>query len=140
MHDLDKYLPPTQKKGGEYDQADWNVCNKELSEDEIFIATKDGLPKYIQDELEDKREDYHSIPYKEWCDLLSTTEVKDKRKIAADQIKSIVTYKAQRGNSDRNDSVKVLRKKKVSTGVLTDRKQKGKNTPNHHLSQSQYVL
>ena len=31
MHDLDKLLPLYLKKGDDFDQADWKVCNKEFS-------------------------------------------------------------------------------------------------------------
>ena len=29
MHNLIKYLPPPSRKGGEFEQADWNVRDKE---------------------------------------------------------------------------------------------------------------
>ena len=48
IHDLTKYLPPTSMKGREYDQADWNIHNKELNEDLICVATNDGLPTSME--------------------------------------------------------------------------------------------
>ena len=61
MHDLAKNLPPLLMKGGEYDQEDFIICNKELSEHEIRVSTKDRLPTSIQYEFEDKYEDF-SLP------------------------------------------------------------------------------
>ena len=88
IHDLSKYMHPTPKKGGDCNQADWNVCNKENNEDEICIATKDIIPTSMQHELENNSEEYRSTPHEEWCDLLSTMDVKDNRKRAAAHIKS----------------------------------------------------
>ena len=70
------------------------VCNKELSENEICIAIKGELPSSMQYELEDNQEDYRYLYHKDWCDLLSTIEVKENRKRAAIQIKRIITSKA----------------------------------------------
>ena len=64
-------------KGGEYDQEDRAVLNKEFSEYDICVATKDGLPTSMQDELDYKYNYYCSVPHQEWYDLLSTTEAKE---------------------------------------------------------------
>ena len=61
MHDLDKFLPPPLNKGDKYDQLYWNAHNKELSEDDICVATKDGLLSSMQDEMEDKGKYYISF-------------------------------------------------------------------------------
>ena len=61
MHELAKYLPPPLTKGRYYNQVDWTDHEKESSENEIIVITKDRLPRCIQDELEDKIEDYCSI-------------------------------------------------------------------------------
>ena len=63
MHYLAKYVPPPLNKGGGYDQSDWAVCDKELSEDDIHVATKDVLPTSMQDEMEYKYKDYQSLPH-----------------------------------------------------------------------------
>ena len=47
MHNLAKYLPPPSMKGEEYDEADWNICSKQFSEDEICVETRDRVPKYM---------------------------------------------------------------------------------------------
>ena len=49
MHDIAKHLHPPSTTGDEYDKSDWNLHNKELSEHEIYVATRDGLPTSIQD-------------------------------------------------------------------------------------------
>ena len=72
------------------------------------------------------------------CDLLSTIEVKDERKIAAVQIKNIASDKAA-SLSGRNESVRILRKKKFNTGILHSNKSP-KKAPWHHGVQRYYVL
>ena len=66
--------------------ANQTACNKELSQDDIRVATKDRLPASMQDEMQDKDKDYSSLKHEEWCDLMYTTEAKDNRKRSADQI------------------------------------------------------
>ena len=51
IHDINKFMPPSSKKGDEYDQADWTVRN-------IHVVTKDGLPSSMQDYRGDKYKDY----------------------------------------------------------------------------------
>ena len=86
MHELAKYPLPTFMKGERAMSANWTVWNQELTVSEICLAIKDGLPSSMQDELEYHQEDYRSLTYEYWCDLLSKTEVKDERKRAAIQI------------------------------------------------------
>ena len=100
-----------------------NVCYKELYEDKIRVATKDGLPTSMLDELEDKIEAYRSIPNEEWRDLLSTLEVKHKRKIAVSQINRLEISKEAPVNSDRDNCIKVTRKEKANTGFMPTYKQ-----------------
>ena len=49
MHDLAKYLTPPSMKGEGYYQADWTVRDKEFSENDIRVATRDELPTSMQD-------------------------------------------------------------------------------------------
>ena len=63
-------------------------------------------------------------------------EVKDNRGKSSDQIKRLATSKAAPVNSERDAYFKVLRKKKSRTGILMDRKNKGKNTRKHNDSQN----
>ena len=112
-------------KAGGLESADWAFRNKEFNEYGIQVATKDGLHTYIQDELEDKHEDYRSITNVEWCKILSTTEANNNSKRAAAHTKRLATYKAALVNSDRNNSIRVPCKNKVMTGVLISHKQHG---------------
>ena len=77
MHDLAKYLPPTSMKGESTMADNWNVRNEEFTISDLQLAIKDGLPKSMRDELDDHPEDYRSLTYEYWCDLLSTIKVKD---------------------------------------------------------------
>ena len=43
MHNLVKYLPPPLMKGQEYHKEDWAFRDKYLSDNEIRVATKDGI-------------------------------------------------------------------------------------------------
>ena len=48
-------------KVNSYEAAIWKVCDKELSVHDICVVIKDGLPSYMQDELEYNQEDYCSL-------------------------------------------------------------------------------
>ena len=58
-------------KGGGYEAANWKLCDKEFSVHDIRVVVKDGLPSFIQDDLEDNNEDYLSLAHEDWCDLMS---------------------------------------------------------------------
>ena len=63
MYDIDKVLPPHPKKRGELDQKYQSVHNKQFTEDEIRVATKDALcisMKYI---IDNKYKYYQPFPY-----------------------------------------------------------------------------
>ena len=85
----------------------------------------------MQDELEDSQDDYHYPAHEYWCYLLSTIKVKENSKRYDTQIKRLATSKAAY-HSDRNESIRVLRDKRVSTGVIPNRKYQGKDAPKHH--------
>ena len=51
MHNLAKYLPPPSMTGGEYDRADRTARDKEFTEHDICVETKDRLLTYMQDEF-----------------------------------------------------------------------------------------
>ena len=86
----------------------------------------------MQNELEDKDEEYSSILHEEWCDLLSTIEFKDNSKRSASHIKRFATSKALSVDYYSGISIRVPRKNKESNGVLPDNKHHGENIPKHH--------
>ena len=49
LYELNNYQPPPSMKGQEYNEADWSIREKYLSEDEISVATKARLPTSMQD-------------------------------------------------------------------------------------------
>ena len=61
MQDQAKYPPPPLMKGKEYYEVDWVVHDKGLSNNEICVTTRDGIPTTIQDEPDNKDKDYHSV-------------------------------------------------------------------------------
>ena len=134
MHDLYKYLPPTLMKDKISEADNWTVRNQEFTASEIRVEIKDGLPSSMQDELEDHPEDYHSLNYEDYCDLLSTIKVKYERKRAATQIKKIASAISE-SLSDSAGSVRILRKKKARTGILRSNKGPQKKVHKHHGTQ-----
>ena len=92
----------------------------------------------MQDKLEDYPEDYHYLNHEDWCDLLSTIEVKDERKRAAVQIKNIASAR-ESSLSDSDKSARNPRKKKASTGVLRS-KTPHKKAHKHHGIQQYCVI
>ena len=90
-----------------------------------------GLPSSMKDELDDHQEDYLSLTHEDWCELLSTTEVKYERKIEATQIKKAASAREEY-LSDSNESVRIPRKNKASTGVLRSNKSPQKKAHKHH--------
>ena len=52
----------------------------------------------MQDELDEKNQDYRSVTHEEWCDLLSTMEFKDNRVRAEAQINKLAAYKEAPSN------------------------------------------
>ena len=116
MHDLAKYLPPPSMKGESKMAAKWSVRNEEFTNSDLQRSIKDGVPPKIMDELDDNIEDYRSLTYEYWCDLLSTIEVKDERKRAAVYIKKIASTRPA-SPSDSDESVSIMRRKKAKTGV-----------------------
>ena len=45
------------------DADSWTVRNQEFTSSEVQLAIKDGLPKSMQNELDDHPEDYRSLTY-----------------------------------------------------------------------------
>ena len=72
MYDLAKYLPPISIKGESAMTDNWSARNEEVTVSDLVLAIKDGLHKSMRDELDDNPEDYCSLAYEDWCDLLST--------------------------------------------------------------------
>ena len=119
--------------------ANWNVSNKEFTISDLQISIKYRPPKSMRDELDDHSEDYCSLSYEYWCDLLSTIKVKDERKRAAVQINNIAFARAA-SISDSNKSVRIMRKKKAKTGVLRSKKYPKKAHSMHHGIQRYCVI
>ena len=80
MHDLAKYLPSPLMKGESEMAYNRSVRNEEFTTSDLLLDIKDGLPKITRDELDDHPEEYRSLTYEDWCDLLSTIQVKYERK------------------------------------------------------------
>ena len=114
-------------KGKSFDSDSWDVCKKELSENDIRVAIKDGPPSSMQDKLEDNQEYLYFLSYEYWCDLLSTIEVKDNSTRDATQINMLTNPKVAY-HYDSDESIKVPRKKRVCTDVIPNRKQQEKQS------------
>ena len=138
MHDLENYLPPSLMKGEIEMEANWNVRNEELTESDIRLAIRDGLPKSMRDELNEHPEEYCYLTYKDWCELLSTIDVKYERKRAAVRIKKIASAR-EASLYDNDKSVRIPRNNKDRTGVLIYNKYP-KKVHRHHRIQCYCVL
>ena len=86
----------------------------------------------MRDELDDHPEDYFSLTYEDWCDLLSKTEVKDESKISVVQIKKIASSRAA-FISDSNESMRIPRRKKSNNGVSNSHKPPRRAHDRHHV-------
>ena len=139
MHNLSKYLPTPSMKINNYKADNWKSRDQELYVNEIRFAIKDGLPSYMQDELEDNQEEYYSLTHEDWCDLLSTIEVKDNRKRESTDIKKI-GYARAASLSNSKGSFRILRKNKARTGFLQLNKGLHNKAHNHHGNQIHCVL
>ena len=73
--------------------ANCNVRNKEFTISDLRLSIEEVLTKSMRDELDDHPEDYRFFAYEDWCDLLSTIEVKDERKRSAVRINKIASAK-----------------------------------------------
>ena len=131
MHDLAKYLTPPSMKGEIAMTANWSVRNEEFTTSDIRLAIKDGLQKSMRDELDDHTEDYRSLTYADWCDLLSIIKVKYERKRAAVHIKKIASVRAA-SKSDSDESARITRRKKAKTVVLSSKKSSRRAHDRHH--------
>ena len=124
---------------GESEMVDnWKVRNEEFTASDLQLAINDGLPKSVRDELDEHPEDYCSLTYEDWCDLLSTIKVKDERKRASVHINNIDSARAAY-LSDSNDPARILKKKKAKTGLFHSNKS-SKNLHRHHRIHRYCVL
>ena len=90
-------------------------------------------------ELDDHPEDYCSLTYEYWCELLSTIEVKDERERESVHIKKIASVRAAY-LSDSNYPVRITRRKKAKTGVLISNKSPRRAQERHHGAHSYCVF
>ena len=93
----------------------------------------------MRDELDDHPEEYFSLNYEYWWDLLSKIEVKDERKRAAVHIKKIASERAA-SISNSAKSVNIPKRKKDKTGVLSSNKSIRRANDRHHGAQRYCVL
>ena len=89
--------------------------------------------------MDDHTEDYNSLTYEDWCDLLSTIKVKDESNRAAVHIKNI-SYERSASLSNSDESVRIPRRKKAKTGILNSHKSPRRTHNRHHGSQRYCVL
>ena len=139
MHDLEKYLPPPYMKRESVMADNWNIRNKEITTSDLRLAIKDGIPKSMRDEQDEHPENYHSLTYEDWCDLLSTIKVKYERKTAAVQINKIASVR-EASLYDTVEYMRIPRNKKSKTGVLRSNTSPKMVHSRHHGIQRYFVL
>ena len=139
MYDLAKYLTPASIKGESKMASNWSVRNKEFTSSDLRLVIKDRVPKTIRGELDDRPEDCCSLTYEDWCELLSTIDVKDKIKRAAGHIKNITSAReASLSNSDK--FVRIPRSKEANNGVSNSHKSPRRAHDRDHGAQRYCVL
>ena len=139
MNELAKYLPPPLRKGESAMADNWEFRNEEVTAGDLRLAIRGGLHKSTRDELDYHPEDYCSLTYEDWCELMSTIEVKYERKREACQIKKISsTRAASLSNSD--ESVRIPRRKKAKTGVSNYHNIPRRAHDRHHVTHRYCVL
>ena len=89
--------------------------------------------------MDDHPEEYRSLTYEDWCDLLSTIEVKYERKRAAGHIKKIDSARAA-SLSNSNESMRVMHRKKAKTDVSNSHKPPRREHKRHHGAQCYFVI
>ena len=104
-------------KGESATEVKWYVRNKRVTTSDLRLAINYGIPKTMRDYLDDHTEDYSSLTYEDWCEVLSTIEVKYERKIAAVHIKKINSARAE-FLSNINKFMRITRRKKAKTLFL----------------------
>ena len=77
-----------------------------------LLVSKDPLITYIHNDLYNNHEGYCYITNKEFCDFLSTMEIKHNGERSASEIKSIETSKSALINYDSDESFMVPRNKR----------------------------
>ena len=60
-----QYLTPPSTKGVGYEEDSWEIRDKYFNKDVISVTTKDGIPTFMQDDLDDNQENYSSITHEE---------------------------------------------------------------------------
>ena len=85
----------------------------------------------MRDELDGHTEDYCSLNYEYWCDLMSTIEVKDERRRAEVHIKNIDSARSA-SQSEHDKSVRITRRKKAKTDILRSKKSPRREHDRHH--------
>ena len=93
----------------------------------------------MRDELDDHPEDYRSLTYEYWCDLLSTIKVRYERKRAAVHINNIASASTD-PLSDSDKSVRIPRRKKANTGVSNYHQSSRRAHYRHHGAHRYCVL
>ena len=89
--------------------------------------------------MDDHPEDYRSLTYEDWYDLMLTIKVKDERKKAAGNIKEITSARAVY-LSDSDKSVRIPRRKKAKTGVLNSHNSPRRAHKRHHGAHSYCII
>ena len=120
-------------------EANWSLCNKEFTTGDLRLDIRDGLSKSMRDELDDYPEDYRSLTYENWRELMSIIKVKDEIKRESGHIKKIDSTRAA-SLSDSGESVRVLRRKKANNGVSNSHKSPRRENERHHGAHCYFVL
>ena len=93
----------------------------------------------MRGELDDHPQDYRSLTYEDWCDLISKIQVKDEMKREVVHIKKIASVSAVY-LSDSDKSARIPRRKKAKVCVLRSTKSPVRAHDRHHGAHPYCVL
>jgi hypothetical protein len=68
--------PPSMNNQAWY-EAKWSACVPSISEERMRTAVRNGLPRSMQDKLDQKDEDYRMVSVETFLDYLYRLETED---------------------------------------------------------------
>jgi hypothetical protein len=85
MYTYINYMQPPSMNNQAWHEAKWHMTSTHFSEERIRTAIRNGLPRAMQDKLDQKDEDYRMVSNETFLDYLYRLETEDKQERAEKQ-------------------------------------------------------
>mmetsp|Transcript_17197 Transcript_17197/g.32552 ORF Transcript_17197/g.32552 Transcript_17197/m.32552 type:complete len:470 (+) Transcript_17197:1371-2780(+) len=85
MYSYAYYIQPPSMNNQLWYEADWNALGEQYTEARIRTAIRNGLPRAMQEKLDQKDEDYRQVSTETFLDYLHRLETEDKQERAEKQ-------------------------------------------------------